>query len=67
MIIKELYGTRNDGMTLYRTYSDRRVYIQKIGTNEKYAEAIDVENSAFEYEETEEIVIYDEMIQLITY
>lgn len=37
-----------------RTYSDCGFTIQKVGTNEKYSEAIDVIGSEFEYVETNE-------------
>ena len=53
MIITEYYKTRADGVTLYRTYSDRGFVIRKVGTDEIYDEAIDVENSGFVYEEIE--------------
>lgn len=56
MIIKEFYMTRKDGVNLYKTYSDKGVYIIKQGTDEKYDEAIDVENAPYTYEETEEII-----------
>ena len=56
MIIKEFYKTRTDGVNLYRTYSDNRVMIRKIGTDEIYEEAIDIESGGFTYEETEELV-----------
>ena len=39
MIIKEFYMTRKDGVNLYKTYSDKNVYIIKQGTDEKYEEA----------------------------
>jgi hypothetical protein len=52
-IIKEFYMTRSDGVNLYRSYSDLGLQIHKIGTEEVYDEAIDIENSGFEYEETE--------------
>lgn len=55
-IIKEFYRTRNDGVNLYRTYSDSNYMIQKVGTDEVYEEAIDVETSNYEYEETDELV-----------
>lgn len=58
MIIKEFYATRKDGVNLYKTYSDKNVYIKKQGTDEKYDIAIDVENSPYTYEETEEIIDY---------
>ena len=54
MIIKEFYQTREDGVNLYRTYSDNNFKIHKVGTNEIYDEAIDVENCGFIYEETDE-------------
>ena len=56
MIIREFYMTRTDGVNLYKTYSDKGVYIIKQGTDEKYDEAIDVENSPYTYEETEEVI-----------
>lgn len=54
MIIPKIpYGTRKDGVKLYLTKSDAGFYIRKIGTNEIYDEAIDVENAPFKYEETD--------------
>ena len=56
MIIKEFYETRKDGINLYRTYSDQSVYIRKVGTEEEYTEAIDVESAPFEYVETDKAI-----------
>lgn len=53
-IVKEFYRTRNDGVNLYRTYSDSNYMIQKVGTDEIYEEAIDVETATYEYEEIDE-------------
>ena len=53
MIVKEYYGTRKDEVRLYKTYSDNNKIIHKIGTDEEYDIAIDVENAPFEYEETD--------------
>lgn len=53
MLIREYLTTRKDGVKLYKTYSDSEFYIQKVGTNEIYDLAIDVENAPFEYEETD--------------
>jgi hypothetical protein len=53
MIIKEFYRTRNDGVKLYRTYSNDNKQIRKIGTDEIYEEAIDVADALFVYEETD--------------
>ena len=52
-IVKEFYRTREDGVNLYRTYSDADFMIRKVGTDEIYSEAIDVEYSGYTYEETE--------------
>lgn len=52
MVVKEFYRTRNDGVNLYRSYSNDGFYIQKVGTNEVYTEAIDVENAPYNYVET---------------
>lgn len=54
MIVKEEYRTREDGVRLYRTYSDIGNYILQVETNVIYAEAIDVEDALFTYEETED-------------
>lgn len=54
MIVKEFYRTRNDGVNLYRTYSDEgRVIIQN-ETGITYNEAIDVENAPYTYTESDE-------------
>ena len=53
MIVTEFYTTRKDGVNLYKTYSDANKYIRKVGTDEVYSEAIDVENSGYTYEETD--------------
>ena len=53
MIVKEYYGIRKDKAKLYKTYSDNNKIIHKIGTDEEYDIAIDVENAPFEYEETD--------------
>ena len=52
MIVREFYEERTDGVKLYKTYSDAGYYIQKVGTEEVYAEAIDVEDATYTYEET---------------
>ena len=61
MIVREYYITRKDGVNLYRTYSDEQFMIHKIGTDEIYDEAIDVENAPFEYEETTEKIEVEEI------
>ena len=54
MIKREFYKERNDGVKLYKTYSDENYKIQKVGTDEIYDEAIDVKSSNYEYIETDE-------------
>lgn len=54
MIKIEFYKQRQDGINLYRTYSNENYKIQKVGTDEIYDEAIDIENAGYEYIETEE-------------
>lgn len=65
MIVKEYYKTRKDKVKLYKTYSDNNKIIHKIGTDEEYDIAIDVENAPYVYEETDkEIpVVEDEIIE----
>ena len=56
MIIREFYLTRQDGVNLYRTYSDTNFYIKQVETGAEYAEAIDVENAPYTYVETDKII-----------
>ena len=53
MIVREFYTQRKDGVNLFRTYSDANKYIKKVGTNEEYSEAIDIESAGYEYVETD--------------
>lgn len=59
MLVKEFYRKREDGKDLYKTYSDENFMIRKVGTNELYEVAIDVEDAPYTYEETD-IPIEDE-------
>jgi hypothetical protein len=52
MIITEYYKTRNDGVVLNRTYSDKGMMIERDG--QRYAEAIDPAEFGREYTETDE-------------
>ena len=63
-IVREFYKTRKDGVNLYRTYSDKRYMIHKLNTEEIYDEAIDVENTPFEYEETTEKIETEELTEI---
>lgn len=57
MIIREYFKTRNDGVNLYRTYSDEGYMIKQVETGVVYDEAIDVESANYTYEETNEKII----------
>ena len=62
MIVREFYDVRKDGVNLFRTYSDENKYIKKVGTNEEYSEAIDIEGAGYEYVETDK-EIEDEVLE----
>lgn len=53
MIKKEFLLTREDGVNLYRTYSDINHFIKQIETGIIYIDAIDVEDAPYTYEETD--------------
>lgn len=52
-IKREFYCTRDDGVNLYRTYSDKGVYLLQNETGVEYSEAIDVEGAPYTYSETD--------------
>ena len=62
MIVREFYTQREDGVNLFRTFSDKQVYIRKVGTNEEYSEAIDIEGAPYVYEETYKEIEHEEPI-----
>ena len=53
MVIKEFFKTREDGVNLHKSYSDQNLMIRKVGTNEIYASAVDIEGAPYQYEETD--------------
>lgn len=53
MVVREFYGTRKDGVNLYKHYSDKGFYILQNETGVEYSEAIDVESAPYTYEETD--------------
>ena len=57
MITRKYYETREDGVQLFRTYSDSNHYIKQIETGAIYEEAVDVENANYTYEETDDIIV----------
>lgn len=56
MVVKEFYRMREDNVALYKSYSSKGHYIQKVGTDEVYTEAIDVENAPYVYIETDKLI-----------
>lgn len=63
MIVREFYKTREDGVNLYRTYSDEGYYILQNETNIEYSEAIDVETAPYTYSETDKLIEVEEDIE----
>mgnify|MGYP004483124247 FL=1 len=53
MIVREWYKTREDGVELWRTYSDAGYLIRQVETGTEYSEAVDVANAPYTYAETE--------------
>lgn len=51
-VIREFYGTRADGVRLFKSYSDKGETIRKVGTDEVYSEAVDIDTAQYTYEET---------------
>lgn len=62
MIVKEFYEKREDGVNLYRTYSDKNYKILQVETGYIYDEAIDVEGANYTYQETDEKIEGNEEI-----
>ena len=60
MVKKEFYRIREDGVALYISRSENGFYIQKVGTNEIYTEAIDVEHAPYKYVETDQKIEVEE-------
>lgn len=56
MIKKEFYKKRNDGKKLYKSYSDKNLKIKQLETEIIFDEAIDVEDAAYTYEETNQVI-----------
>lgn len=56
MIKREFYLQREDGVNLYRTYSDEGLYIKQDQTDIEYNEAIDIETAPYTYTETDKYI-----------
>lgn len=61
MIQREFYTQREDGVKLYRTYSDAGMMIRQNETGVEYAEAVDVADAPYTYTETETPIKTPEM------
>lgn len=59
MIIREFYRTRNDGVSLYRIYSDEGKCVVQNETGISYTEAIDIETAPYTYTEGETIEVVE--------
>ena len=57
MIVTEMIRLNNRDFK--RTYSDENFYIQKVGTEEIYSEAIDIPTANYEYVETDQKIEED--------
>ena len=64
MIIREYYTTREDGVRLFRTYSDTNHYLYQVETGAIYEEAVDVESANFTYEETDDVINNNEQYEV---
>lgn len=60
MIIREFFKTRDDGVNLYKTYSDSNKYIIQMPTNIEYDVAIDVEDAPYFYVESDKEIEKEE-------
>jgi hypothetical protein len=56
MIIVEFLGPREDGVNLYRRYSDKGVMLLQKETGDMYGDPVDVEGAPFTYEETDILI-----------
>lgn len=54
MVIRKYHRTRDDGVKLYKTYTDKgEYYLKQVETGILYYEPIDIENAPYTYEETD--------------
>ena len=60
MIRQVFFKTREDGVDLYRTYSDSNKYIKQVETGIEYDEAIDVYPVKYTYIETDKDIELEE-------
>ena len=60
MIVREYFSTLDDGVKLFRHYSDGGYKIKQVETGFIYDEAIDNEFAPYTYEETNELIEVEE-------
>ena len=60
MIVREFDSTRDDGVNLYKTYSDQGYIIQKIRTEEYYDYSVDPEDKLEERQYVELDILIDD-------
>lgn len=68
MIQKQFYKTREDGVNLYITFSDKGMMIEKKSNSKRkelYRTAVDVESAKFEYVETLEPINFNKKERLM--
>lgn len=63
MIKTEYFRLREDGVALYRTYSDAGYLIRQEQTGVEYSEAIDVAGAPYTYIETDAEIV-DELAEV---
>lgn len=63
MLVREFYGTRKDGVKLFKSYSDQNFYIRQNETGVEYSEAIDIETAPYSYTETDKPIETEETEQ----
>lgn len=56
MIVTEFFGIREDGVSLYKRYSNKGTMLLQMETGIMYEEPIDVEGAPYTYEETDILV-----------
>lgn len=56
MKIREFFKTREDGVNLYVTYSDKGFMLRQIETDILYSTPIDIEGAPYTYEETDILI-----------
>lgn len=64
MIHTEFYRTREDGVNLYKSYSDINHYIIQDYTGNKYIEAIDIEDAPYTYTESDKEIVDEEPLEM---